>query len=178
MILGHLQLIAIMVAALFAFPACSPETRYETLSFFFDGVPPPEHERMKGAKNNHQLREPSGMSQLKQHGPFAAKLCEACHRTGGGDLIMPVEELCVNCHFLDIQKRKVHGPVATGSCRNCHDPHGTGKAFLLISEPSEFCFFCHDRKEVSSRETHKAATGMSCTDCHNPHSSENDYLLK
>jgi predicted CXXCH cytochrome family protein len=166
-----------MMAALSAFLACSPETRYETLSFFFDGVPlPPEHSQMKGAKDN-RLREPSDVSQFRQHGPYAAKLCEACHRSGGGDLIMPVEELCINCHGLDLRKKNVHGPVATGSCRICHDPHGTGKAYLLISEPTDFCFYCHDRKEVSSHEAHKAAAGISCTDCHNPHASDNAYLL-
>jgi predicted CXXCH cytochrome family protein len=161
---------------LLAFSGCSPETRYETLNFFFDGVPVPG-ELKTGAKDRRR-REPSDVPIFRKHGPYAAKMCEACHRQGGGDLIMPVEELCLNCHDLDLQKRKIHGPVAAGGCRVCHHPHGSGKAFMLVSEPADFCFFCHDKAEVLSRDTHKAAAGMTCTECHDPHSSDNDYMLR
>ena len=158
------------------FPGCSPEIRYETLSFFFDGVPAPGGQKT-GAKDRRR-REPSDVPVFRKHGPYAAKMCEACHRQGGGELILPVEELCLNCHDLDLKKRRIHGPVASGGCRICHHPHGSGKAFMLVSEPSDFCFFCHDKSEVLSRETHKAATDMTCTECHDPHSSNNDYMLR
>jgi predicted CXXCH cytochrome family protein len=167
------------IAAMAAISGCTPETRYKTLSFFFDGVPLPEGSAAEtGRGEKEKNRNDPGAPQFRKHGPYAAKMCEACHRKGGGELILPVEKLCQNCHALNLQKRKVHGPVASGGCRICHHPHGSGKAFLLVSEPSEFCFYCHDKTEVSSRDTHKAAGDMSCTDCHNPHSSDNDYMLK
>jgi predicted CXXCH cytochrome family protein len=172
-------LLVISIAAMVAVSGCSPETQYKTLSFFFDGVPPPGWKKPEtGRRTKEKKQNASDAPQVRKHGPYAAKLCEACHRQGGGDLIMPVEKLCLNCHDLNLKKRKVHGPVATGGCRTCHHPHGSGKPFLLISEPSEFCFFCHDKTEVSSREVHKAAGDTSCTECHDPHGSDNDYMLK
>jgi predicted CXXCH cytochrome family protein len=174
-----LSQLLLMMSIVALVPGCSPETRYQTLNFFFDGVPAPGMKKAEpGRRTKETNHTASDAPQVRNHGPYAAKLCEACHRQGGGDLILPVEELCLNCHTLDLRKRKVHGPAATGGCRICHHPHGSGKAFLLVSEPAEFCFYCHDKAEVSSRETHKAAGDLSCTDCHDPHSSENDYMLK
>lgn len=170
--------LVMVIAAMVTISGCSPETRYQTLSFFFDGVPTPGGKTGVGRREKEKSKNDSTAPQVRNHGPYAAKLCEACHRQGGGALIMPVEELCQNCHQLNLQKRRVHGPAASGGCRICHHPHGSGKPFMLVSEPKEFCFYCHDKKEVMSRETHKAADDMSCTDCHNPHSSDNDYMLK
>ncbi|HYA87951.1 MAG TPA: cytochrome c3 family protein [Nitrospirota bacterium] len=157
---------------------CSPETRYNTLSFFFDGVPAPgDHGDQTTLGRRKSLRAKEGSPEYKSHGPYAAKLCDACHVQGGGQLIMPVEELCLNCHNLNIRKKYIHGPVASGGCRVCHNPHGSGKPFLLVDEPRTFCFYCHDPVEIGSREVHKDSVGTQCTECHNPHASDNDFLL-
>ena len=172
-------LLMLSIAAMVAVSGCSPETRYKTLSFFFDGVPAPGEVKAETGRRAKEKDNPvPDAPPTRKHGPYAAKMCEACHRQGGGDLVLPVEELCQYCHVLDLRKRKIHGPAAMGGCRICHHPHGSGKAFLLVSEPAEFCFYCHDKTEVSSRETHKAAGALSCTECHDPHSSDNDYMLK
>jgi predicted CXXCH cytochrome family protein len=119
------------------------------------------------------------VAKMSTHGPYAAGLCEACHLRGGGNqLILPVEKLCLNCHDLKTNRKHVHGPVASGGCRVCHDPHGSGKAYLLVSDPTTFCFFCHDEAEVKTREVHASATGTQCTDCHDPHSSDSNFMLK
>lgn len=160
---------------------CSPETRYRTLSFFFDGVPNPQEQKteiFRGRRSGIVAPNPGDKPRNISHGPYAAKLCEACHLRGGGKLIMPVEELCLNCHDLNIRKKYIHGPVASGGCRVCHEPHGSGRAFLLVAEPTTFCFYCHDEAEVNTREVHASAAGTQCTVCHNPHSSDNNFMLK
>lgn len=164
-------------AGMLAVAACSPETRYRTLSFFFDGVPDPARQSAEDKKRSAESAV-AAASQVRNHGPYAARMCDACHRADGVGLIMPVEDLCMNCHVLSIRKKHVHGPVASGGCRACHNPHGSGKPYLLASDPTTFCFTCHDRKEIEAREVHQAAAGTQCTDCHDPHGSDNEYLLK
>ncbi len=166
------------IALVFAVSGCSPETRYATLSFFFDGVPKPGEQPLETRGLGGDARARAHVA-TRSHGPYAAKMCSACHMQDSSNrLILPVEKLCLNCHNLNIKKRIIHGPVASGGCRMCHNPHGTGKPFLLDSEPSTFCLNCHDPAEIGSREVHKAASGTDCTECHNPHGSDNDFLLK
>lgn len=170
-------LIAVLLITL-AVLGCSPETRYKTLGFFFDGVPAPGDSGTQmtlGRRRSLLANETS--TNYKSHGPYAAKLCNACHLRGGGQLIMPVEDLCLNCHNLNIRKMHIHGPVASGGCIICHNPHGSGRPFLLVDEPRTFCFYCHDAVEVGSREVHKDSADTQCTECHNPHASDNDFLL-
>jgi predicted CXXCH cytochrome family protein len=169
------------MAALLAVAGCSPDARHRTLSFFFDGVPGPDAKPAEAPARRRTAAPASataGKALYRSHGPYAAQLCEACHYQGGGKLVMPVEDLCLYCHDLNIRRKHIHGPVASGGCRVCHDPHGSGKAFLLVSDSTTFCFTCHDEAEVGSREVHAGAKGMQCTDCHDPHSSDNDFILK
>jgi len=160
---------------------CSPETRYRTLSLFFDGVPDPAMQKpgaAGGGKGGTAATDPSGKPGYVSHGPYAAKLCEACHRGDDNSLLLPVEDLCLNCHVLNIKKKHIHGPVASGGCRACHHPHGSGKPFLLSSEPTTFCLTCHARAAVANQEVHRSAQGTQCTECHDPHGSDNDHLMR
>jgi predicted CXXCH cytochrome family protein len=170
------------IIATLAVSGCSPESRYRTLSFFFDGVPKPGEETVQvagGKISRTSQKDAPGKIRPTTHGPYAAKMCDACHQRGGSNkLILPVEELCQNCHDLNIQRKHIHGPVASGGCRVCHEPHGSGRAYLLVSEPTTFCFYCHDEAEVGSREVHQASAGTQCTECHDPHSSDGDFMLK
>lgn len=173
--------IAAVITVFAAVSACSPDARYRALDFFFDGVPPPGEKQNKNVagKQKDLRKRADGAPRARSHGPYEAKLCNACHERGGSNkLILPVEKLCLNCHDLNLKTRHIHGPVASGGCRVCHDPHGSGKPFLLVAEPTQFCFYCHDETEVRSHEVHQDATGPECTDCHNPHGSNNDFLLK
>jgi predicted CXXCH cytochrome family protein len=165
------------MAGLLAVSGCSPETRYRTLSLFFDGVPDPAKQAAADKKRGAAAADTT-KTHFTNHGPYAARMCDACHRADGVGLIMPVEDLCMNCHVLNIRKKYVHGPVASGGCRICHNPHGTGKPFLLAADPATFCFSCHDKNAIMAREVHTAAAGTQCTECHDPHGSDNEYLLR
>ncbi len=172
---------AILLAGLLG---CQAPTRYRVLCLLFDGVPPPAGmEPCDGApgavdggtasarpKNEVALR-------YAEHGPYAAKLCEGCHLRQTNKLLMPVEDLCLNCHTLDTSVKNMHGPLAAGGCVVCHNPHGSGNQYLLVSKPTEFCMYCHKQEDILKKEVHKAGEN-GCTTCHDAHGSDNAYLLR
>jgi predicted CXXCH cytochrome family protein len=169
----------VLVLALFLLCSCDPMTRYKTLSIFFDGVPNPEEEALQARNVKAGGGRPKqAAATYKMHGPYAARLCSACHRVGTNVLVLPIEKLCFNCHVLQLDKKYVHGPVAAGGCKICHDPHGSSFPYLLVSEARNFCLRCHNEKDIAKNEAHQGVAGEECTDCHDAHSSDKAYLLK
>jgi len=159
---------------------CNTTKSHQILSFFFDGVPEPGKSPVKpGAKTGRKGAgagaEPA--SKYREHGPYAAKECGSCHKKATSSLVMPIDELCFQCHSIDVRKRFLHGPLATGGCKVCHAPHVSMHPFLLISEPKEFCLHCHDRDAIVASDAHKGVEAQ-CTTCHDAHSSDSAYLLK
>ena len=158
---------------------CNPTTRYQVLSLFFDGVPPPkpaapEVQPAAGPANGSQLRRVG----YGEHGPYAARLCNACHQSAATNvLVAPRDQLCIRCHEFPVNKRYVHGPLASGGCLACHDPHSSQYRYLLVSESDNFCFHCHERQAVAKNAAH-AGTEEKCTACHHPHMSDKKYLLR
>lgn len=167
-----------VVAALFATATaagCAPETRYEVLSFFFDGVPKPGEGRseLRGTEDN----APGALPRYGEHGPYAAKLCDACHLQGSNKLVVDREELCVRCHVLKLDRKMLHGPLASGNCEICHGPHGSSNRYLLVADSKEFCLYCHDKNDILKRDAHQGMDA-ECTTCHDAHGSANEFLLK
>jgi predicted CXXCH cytochrome family protein len=114
----------------------------------------------------------------KEHAPYAAKACDACHdRAATNALIVPKEELCARCHEIEQDVKYVHGPIASGGCLVCHDPHRSRYDALLVSEAAGFCFRCHDREALSKIDEH-ASPDADCTACHNAHGSDHKFLLR
>lgn len=169
-----------LVLLLFLLFGCGPMTmaQYKTLSLFFDGVPNPEEEEAlkdRNAKGAGKVKQAAAT--YRMHGPYAARLCTACHQTGTNALILPIEQLCFKCHVLQFDKKYVHGPVAAGGCKTCHDPHGSSFPYLLVSEARVFCFKCHSEKDIAKNEAHKEVSEQ-CTACHDAHTSNELYLLR
>jgi predicted CXXCH cytochrome family protein len=157
---------------------CNPTTRYKALSLFFDGVPPP----MAGSAGTTQAAaanvEESRQVGYREHGPYAAHLCNACHDPNAfNSLVLPQDQICFQCHDLKLDKEYIHGPLASGGCLACHDPHSSQYRYLLVSESDSFCFYCHDRQIVARIGAHAGIQGQ-CTSCHNPHMSDKKYLLR
>ena len=158
---------------------CSATARHKTLTMFFDGVPP------QGAPSAGPARpqtattigSPSVIPVGSERGPYAARLCDACHQRGTNALVAPQEALCLRCHQLDLDKAYVHGPLASGGCLVCHDPHSSRFGSLLVSESGGFCLSCHERDAVARIEGHADIT-EGCTTCHDAHGSDVKYLLK
>jgi predicted CXXCH cytochrome family protein len=156
---------------------CAGKSRYQVLTFFFDGVPPPEETRGEVGKGSQKKGAPvAAAARYVEHGPYAAKQCEACHVKASNRLVLPITELCFQCHTIDIRKKYIHGPIASGGCKVCHDPHGSRYPFLLVSEPKESCLQCHDANAIAKKEVHRR-TEAQCTACHDAHSSDREYLL-
>lgn len=168
-----------MPVVAFLCAACNGANRYRVLSIFFDGVPPP---KQVSAAPSHRARpgltEASRRAASSQHGPYAAKLCAACHNARSTNaLIARGSELCLRCHDLGVRKRYVHGPLASGGCLACHNPHSSKNRYLLTSPTGEFCLDCHDRAGLAAAPGH-ADPAAACTDCHDAHMSDRRYLLK
>ena len=159
---------------------CSAGTRHKVLSFFFDGVPPPPSAApTEGGQATDAPSLPhSRRAGHSEHGPYAARLCQACHDQGATNApVAPGGRLCLNCHDLKLDRTYVHGPLASGGCLVCHDPHSSPNRHLLVSDSDTFCFYCHDPKDVVRSEIHQGVQG-NCTDCHDAHMSDTRYLLK
>jgi predicted CXXCH cytochrome family protein len=159
---------------------CNATSRYKVLSLFFDGVPPPQTAQApagtEGAGGARGTR--SQKVEYYAHGPYAARLCNACHDPNATNrLVAPPTKLCFKCHQFKLDKKYVHGPLASGGCLVCHDPHSSRYRFLLVSAASSFCFHCHNRQRIAKVSAHQGID-EPCTACHNPHMSDKKYLLR
>jgi predicted CXXCH cytochrome family protein len=176
---GSRAVACVSVAAVLAI-GCHPTTRYQVLSFLFDGVPPP---RSAEEAERSQAAIPADALALRrvgygEHGPYAAKLCNACHESAAANtFVVPREQLCMKCHDLRLNKKYIHGPLASGGCTVCHDPHSSRYRYLLVSESDSFCLHCHDRQAIERNGAHQGVDGQ-CTDCHDAHMSDKKYLLR
>ena len=157
---------------------CAPATRYQVLSFLFDGVPPPEGtEATPGPGVAGKTRSPAPKSVPTVHAPYAKKQCGVCHMPFTNNLTATVPELCFGCHKMGHeQKRYVHAPSLAGFCRLCHDPHASRHPFLLLAEPRQMCFYCHNPEDVAKNKAHEDELAP-CTRCHDPH-ADNRYFLR
>ncbi len=155
---------------------CRATTRYEVLSFVFDGVPQPVNGSDGTADSDNKPSTAKVQRRHSKHGPYGAKMCNACHQKGTNTLLLKKEELCFKCHSFQPAKKQ-HGPLASGGCTVCHDPHRSSYEYLLVAEDREFCTYCHDPNDVYSRDVHQGIDS-ACTVCHNPHGSDNDFLLR
>ena len=157
---------------------CNPTTRYRVLSLFFDGVPPPKAAEPEAEQSVVAKSAQSQPVEYREHGPYAARLCNACHDPNAFNaLVLPREQLCLQCHDLKLNKKYIHGPLASGGCLACHDPHSSQYRYLLVSASDTFCFYCHNRDTIAKVSAHRGVQGQ-CTDCHDAHESDKRYLLK
>lgn len=159
---------------------CSATSRHKALTTFFDGVPPAKSPDAQSG--NPPAAATTGAPvqpvEASEHGPYAAKLCNACHAKGATNaLVAPSDELCAQCHTISMNKTYMHGPLTSGGCLVCHDPHSSRYPNLLVADSGTFCLSCHDPETVAKIEGHDNPDA-SCTTCHDAHGSDTKYLLK
>ncbi len=191
-------LIALYLAMMVLAVSCDEVQRHDTLSFFFDGVPPldPNLVEVDGQTRRLGALDPNEADGTKQtvsgstHEP--RKDCTNCHERATGSLfnrerklIAPIPKLCYDCHSKDTTPGKspiyattVHGPVAIGQCLLCHNPHRSKHEALLLKAQPDLCYDCHDKGDIKTIRGHATLLGSRCSDCHEPHASTEQSLLK
>ncbi len=180
--------ITLMLAVCALYAGCSEVTKYHVLSFFFDGVPPPEGMEPKEVVGPERAEgEPDQASQPRKpevffyHAPWQQGQCSECHdvRTSY-QVSADGAELCRKCHGVYFRYEKsdwVHGPVALGQCSFCHEAHKSEHRNLLTASETDLCLRCHQASDVLQQPYHKAAEEGPCSRCHDPHLAGNRLLL-
>jgi predicted CXXCH cytochrome family protein len=167
--------------------ACSEPTRYQVLSFFFDGVPKPGTKPPKGypapGGTDTDLgpsSRPAAVAPTYSHPPYRENRCGVCHDAGSGLLVRtPQQGLCRSCHpDVPGDVAYVHGPVAVGDCLYCHRPHSSFHPKLLVKEGSAMCLDCHDGKQLTMCPHREAGEGTTCGECHDPHGGADRFFLR
>lgn len=167
--------------------SCDEIERHRTLTFFFDGVPPPGGEGFEEEPFDANSAEPQQQGQKPAwyvHEP--QKDCTNCHRRqsmGGFSsqtrLIAPAPQLCYKCHDdPTVSAAFVHGPAAVSQCLFCHNPHRSKVEHLLREAEPKLCYLCHDASMIELIPAHLTQQTSACTDCHYPHSGPTKSLLK
>lgn len=89
------------------------------------------------------------------------------------------EGLCVSCHRpLVADVTYLHGPVVVNDCTFCHHYHGSPHPKMLLDDPADLCFRCHDSDDLTQEDHHAAIEGELCFTCHDPHGADNRFFLK
>ena len=193
------------LASLLGTAACAGTSRYEVLSFFFDGVPDPSRPDSRRtaqapagplslAERDELLRARIKQVSVFAHKPFAEHRCESCHKQESGrrqsteairwslgtnELLAPPDVLCGKCHKPS-QERYQHGPAAARMCTWCHVPHTSQFPHLLKTRTAqELCQQCHRGETLATADKHAEFLGKrDCTECHDPHASPLASLLR
>ncbi len=170
--------------------SCSTQTRYEVLSFFFDGVPEPQSEKTQDEETattatlvvdagqsdeSSARRRPS----LVPHQKIDRSLCSTCHASQQGALdARPIsgKGICQKCHGDRLREEGWnHGPINIGQCSPCHMNGHQSAGPYLLSRPTvkELCHTCHDGNKKKSEMQHRAQSLRisveDCMACHDPH---------
>lgn len=169
---NSLPLVIILLALTLLVSACSREVRYQTLTFFFTGVPPLDYqppaalptqasaaplnalEKYALARRVADAQRSQSMSDYT-HGPFAGEKCDACHQT------------------------QIGGGFGFGG-------GGADKVTVMPTDfqapRQELCIGCHTSKGPKAI----AAAGLrlhgpamtDCTLCHHPHASKEPFFFR
>jgi predicted CXXCH cytochrome family protein len=160
----------------------TPEQRYQTLSFFFDGVPNPNpttHETAGAGIANPGAAKPVVL--LSMHKPYVDKECQSCHDspTPGPSSAVLSTDSCIKCHDkVPNQHPVMHEAVVNRSCLWCHEPHGSKFPNLLRTDNNALCTQCHQTALLSTQTPEHASEQTACMSCHAAHGASDRALLK
>ena len=182
---GKIVLLAVLSGSIIL--SCSPQRKFNILSFFFDGVPPPNASADDQGDSLLVFNDSSMVTGQRTaviteyyfHDPYQKRKCMLCHdESSMGNMTIPEPGLCFTCHE-DFTKSYtfVHGPVNGGYCTKCHSAHMSKSDKMLSIEGQPLCLLCHTPEKDFGAEAHSKIGRENCTSCHNPHGGEDRYLL-
>ena len=168
---------------------CSPDGRYKTLSFFFDGVPdphaPPGSAAARGEKD--EFAPNAVVQKVYLHKPYAdgmkdEKKCQVCHvgASGGFENFTSVSSnVCLKCHKDKLTQYPVmHGPVAAVECTFCHAAHESTIPGMLNWEAPRVCVQCHTQDLLSAKPPEHLLPDSKCLTCHSGHGGPKHKMLR
>ena len=181
-------ILALMVLFVAGIISCAPANRYKMLSFFFDGVPPPEAGSATASPaaksvpviaDTIPLPETDTVPGQFYHYPYQEQYCSSCHdENSKGEMIDSEPALCYNCHEdFSLSLPYLHGPVSGGFCTECHNPHMADNKMLLIRRGQKLCLYCHDTASLKEAGNHENLGEMDCAECHKPHGGEDRFMF-
>ncbi|MFG0286306.1 MAG: cytochrome c3 family protein [Phycisphaerales bacterium JB039] len=162
-----------LLAPAFIWSGCSPQRRFEVLSFFFDGVPDPSAPAFAAGQ---PLRESPTYS---IHKPYAEERCSDCH-TGRFNMQSLDSGICMKCHEnVPTEQPRMHGPVAAMACLWCHSAHESAYAHLLKGPARQVCTACHEPALLDAQAVPEHADeSVSCLQCHYGHGGVTRHFLR
>jgi predicted CXXCH cytochrome family protein len=163
-----------------AWVGCSPEKHYETLSFFFDGVPDPKAKKNLAGNTSKSDPKSTGLPIVSRHKPHADKDCTSCH-TGGADNITSAlnNTTCTTCHDKTLTRHAfMHPALNVNTCLWCHAPHESVRPMLLRDEARELCAQCHEQSNLSTKVVEHTKFGSDCLSCHMGHGGPDRFMLR
>jgi predicted CXXCH cytochrome family protein len=145
---------------------CSAETRYDVLTIFFEGVPPPGFVPIppEPGGRSGRLTDP-----VSFHTAFRKNNCTECHVGKGRVLRTPIPELCRRCHDKPVGKLWLHAPARSGECAACHGGHESAFPALLLAAGPALCYRCHRDSFVQGLPAHEKVDLAACMNCHPAH---------
>jgi predicted CXXCH cytochrome family protein len=109
--------------------------------------------------------------------------CGTCHELGSrGDFSLSEEDpdLCLGCHDDPSEGALVMHDAMEEGCTACHDPHLSGYGSLLVDEPMQLCYQCHDEVQPEGKGINghsPISDDEDCLACHLPHGGAVSSLL-
>ena len=184
--LGNSVRLFITTVIIVGLVGCHPMLKYQMLSIFFDGVPPPgmpdkNHDTVI-RKNlvKRTVTKKSIIRTVSVHQPYAKRQCDACHSDTLGYATSAQVDGCRKCHekhYYYQWNDWAHGPVFNFKCVRCHHPHESKNRSLLLTPMPDICFDCHDKTGTMAGSHHTGIDPSRCGMCHDPHSAGNRFLL-
>ena len=130
------------------------------------------HEDIQGVAHRHSAVEMGDCTDCHQPEASSSAKCDS----GNVFAILPVPDLCFECHDDPANGTKLHGFDKT--CNECHNPHGGDDRMNMQrgSVPAQ-CFSCH-KEHMAGALIHKPVEDGLCGRCHDPHDSSAPKRLR
>jgi predicted CXXCH cytochrome family protein len=125
--------------------------------------------KCSGCHDPHSSDTPKLLLKVS-HGPFAARLCSACHAEPVNGKIRlaatDVDSQCYTCHTqfqADTEGKKSRHKLLSQSdraCLECHNPHASNQEYVLKQPAQDLCTGCHVAGQKRRPQTAQGGASM------------------
>lgn len=147
----------------------------------------------------HSSPRPKLLQNAKQHPPFAAKACAACHQApaaaGGMSLKDDLTATCVGCHEGRLpggsDSEHPHRPGNGVDCSACHSGHMSLQRGMTTADLAGSCRVCHadipdwghphsghPAFRWGTPDPLRKGAEFDCASCHDPHGERKSKMMR